>query len=93
MGEPDAHVARQLVLGKQVAQLDRELVGVRDLAVDDEPDRQRVDDRAPYPPVVRAGGLQDDDRIRPDIDGDGGGRPPHPEAKRRGRELRGNPHS
>ena len=48
VGEADAHVVGQLVLGEERAQLDRELVGVDDLAVDDETDGQWMDDGATH---------------------------------------------
>ncbi len=48
MGETDAHVVRQLVLGEERTQLDRELVSVDDLAVHDETDGQWMDDGATH---------------------------------------------
>ena len=70
MGEPDAHVVRQLVLGEERAQLDRELVGVDDLAVDDEADRQGMDDGATHTRALGARRLQDDDGVGADVEGD-----------------------
>ncbi len=70
MGEADAHVVGQLVLGEELAQLDRELVGVDDLAVDDEPHRQRVDDGTPHTGALGPRRLQDDDGVGADVECD-----------------------
>jgi hypothetical protein len=70
VGQADAHVVRQLVLGEERSQLDRELVGVHHLAVDHEADRQRVDDGAAYARLLGPRRLQDDDGVGTDVEGD-----------------------
>ena len=39
VGQADPHVVRELVLGEERSQLDRKLVGVHHLAIDDQADR------------------------------------------------------
>ncbi len=68
MGQADAHLVRQLVLGEQLTQLHRELVGVDHLAVDHEAYRQRVDDGAPHAGALGPRRLQDDDGVGADVE-------------------------
>jgi hypothetical protein len=70
VGKADAHVVGQLVLGEERAQLDRELVGVDDLAVDDESDGQWMDDCAAHTRALGSRRLQDDDGVGTDVEGD-----------------------
>jgi hypothetical protein len=63
---------RQLVLGEERTQLDGELVGVDHLAVDDEADGEWMDDGAPYTGAFGSRGLQDDDGVGTDVEGDRG---------------------
>ena len=70
VGEPDAHLVGQLVLGEERSQLNRELVGVDHLAVDHEADRQGVNDGAAHTSALGPRGLQDDDGVGADVEGD-----------------------
>jgi hypothetical protein len=71
MGEPDAHLARQAVLAEQLAELTCESVGVDDLAVDDEADREWMDDCLAHTTAISAAGWQGDDSVGADVESDG----------------------
>jgi len=92
VGEADAHVARQLVLGEERAQLAGQRLGVDDLAVDHETDRKGMDDGAARAPALGARGLHDDDRVGADVEGDRRRRSPRSAPGRAGRGERGDPH-
>jgi hypothetical protein len=71
VGQADANVAPELVLGEERLELDREILGVDHLSVDHEADRQRVDDGATHSCALGARGLHDDDGVGTDIEGNG----------------------
>ncbi len=72
MGEADAHVVGQLVLGEERTQLDGELIGVDHLAIDDEADGEWMDDGATHACALGSRRLQHDDGVGPDVEGDRG---------------------
>jgi hypothetical protein len=71
MGQPDAHLVRQVVLTEELAELMCEPVGIDDLAIDHEADREWVDDCLAHTTAISAAGWQRDDSVGADVESDG----------------------